>query len=104
VCGPLNCCTPGVFVNSECSRSVASSWVLQKMEDIHHCVGLSSDGFEGEFMALLTAIETSHNWGESVSNSKSANRGKRELKRLPCSINYDSMGGSSSRSRVKGVV
>jgi hypothetical protein len=55
-------------------------------------------------MSLLTAIETSHNWGESVSNSKSANRGERELKRLLCSINYDSMGGSSSRSRVKGVV
>lgn len=93
---------PEEFVNPECSGSSASSWVLQKVEDVYHCVGLSCDGFEGDLIALLTAIEASHNRGEWVSNSKSAIRGKRELKRLSCSINYDLTGGSSSRSTVKG--
>jgi hypothetical protein len=52
-------------------------------------------------MALLTAIEVSNNCGGWVSISKSFNKGQRELKKLACSIHYDSMGGSSSRSRVK---
>jgi hypothetical protein len=71
------------------------------VDDFCHCVGLSCDGFKGDLMELLAAIEASHSQGEWVSNSKSAIGGKRELKRLSCSINYDSTGGSSSRSRVK---
>lgn len=75
------------------------------MEDICHCIGLCCDGFEGDLMAvimLLKQVISVRGGGECVSNSKSANRGIRELKRSSCSINYDSKGGSSSRSRVKG--
>lgn len=63
VCEPLYCCPPGVFVSPDCSGSTSSIWVLQKVDDICQCVGLSCYGFEGEFMALLTAIEASYNWG-----------------------------------------
>jgi hypothetical protein len=72
------------------------------VKDIRHFIGLSCDGFEGQFMALFTAIKASHNQEGWVSNSKTAFRSNRELKRLSCSINYDSTGGNSSRSRVKG--
>jgi hypothetical protein len=102
VCEPLSCCPPSVFAKPECSGPTTSSWVLQKVKDICHFVGLSCEEFEGELMALVTTIEASHNQEGWASNSKSAIISKRELKRLSCSINYDSTGGSSSRSRVKG--
>jgi hypothetical protein len=47
-------------------------------------------------------FEDIHGQEEWISNSKSVNKVKRKLKRLSCSINYNSMGGSSSRSKVKG--
>jgi hypothetical protein len=47
-------------------------------------------------MALLTAIEASRCQEGLAPCSKLGNRANRELKRLPCSINYDSKGGSSS--------
>ena len=69
VCETLNCCPPGVFVKPDCSGSKASSWVLQKLMDVHHYVGLSCDGFEEELMELFIAIEVVTG-GEWVSNSK----------------------------------
>jgi hypothetical protein len=100
-CEPLVCCAPEEFINPECSGSSASSLVLQKVDDFCHCVGLSCDGFKGDLMELLAAIERIIARKSLLSNSKSAIGGKSELKRLSCSINYDSTGGSSSRSRVK---
>jgi hypothetical protein len=55
-----------VSVNCGCSGPMASSWVLQKVMDIRHIVGLSCEGFE-----------TSHNLEGWVSTSKSAIRSKR---------------------------
>lgn len=52
-------------------------------------MGLSCEGFEEELMALFTAIEASHYQEELAFISKPTNRGKRELKILSCSINYD---------------
>lgn len=99
---PLNCC-PLVCFSILSAQDLLLGPAEGGGEDTDHCVGVSCDGFEGELMALLIIIEASHNQGEWVSNSKSANRGERELKRLSCSINYHSTGASSSRSRVKGV-
>jgi hypothetical protein len=31
------------------------------VKNIRHCIGLFCDGFKGQFMALFTAIEASHN-------------------------------------------
>jgi hypothetical protein len=50
VCEPLSCCSP-----------MASRLVLQKVKGIQDVVWLSCEGFEGKFMALLIAIEASHN-------------------------------------------
>jgi ABC-type iron transport system FetAB ATPase subunit len=53
-------------------------------------------------MALLTAIDASHY--QKDSNSKLVKRVKRDLKRLACSINYDSapptQNASSSRQLI----
>lgn len=94
---PLGCCPPSVFAKPEYLGPIASSWVLQKVKDNRHYAGLSHDEvFEGELMALFTATKVSNNWGGLASKSKSVTRSKRELKRLSCSINYDSTYGNSS--------
>lgn len=61
VCEPLSCCSPS-----------ASSWVLQMVKVIQHVIGLSCVGFEGQFMALLTTIEASHNeeWNSQLQISR----------------------------------
>jgi predicted nucleic acid-binding Zn finger protein len=69
VCEPMSC------------SPMASNWVLLGVKDIQHVVGLCCEGFEGQFMALLIAIEASQNQKGWNSNSKSAVRSIRELKR-----------------------
>lgn len=59
-------------------------------------------------MALQIAIKIEprhHQWG-SASSFKKRNKGTRELKRLDCSINYDSKGESSTcgKGKNKGLV
>ncbi len=80
----------------------SSAWVLQKVREIRHCVGVSCEGFEEEYMASLTAVESGHSNNEFVSSSKLGNKENRELERLSCSSNYDSKGGNYSRGRAKG--
>jgi hypothetical protein len=55
---PLNSCPPLEYEKSTGINS--STWVLQKVKEIRQHVGISYEGFEAEFMALLTAIEASH--------------------------------------------
>lgn len=52
------------------------------MKEIRPCVGVSCEGFEEEFMALLTAIEVGHSLSELRSSSKLGIKENRELKRL----------------------
>lgn len=91
-----------LFANETNAGAKSSTWVLQKVMEIRHLLGLSGEGFKEEFIALLTSIEVSHSQKESTSSSKLGNKENRELKRLSCSINYDSKGGNSRRGRVKG--
>lgn len=49
---PLNCRLP--------SQSGVSNWVLHKVKEIQYCVGMECEGFEEQFMALLTTIEVGH--------------------------------------------
>lgn len=53
-------------------------------------------------MALLTAIEASHSQKESTSSSKLGNKENRELKKLSCSINYDSKGVILAKAELRG--
>lgn len=38
----------------------ASDWVIHKVKEIQHNVGIECDGNEEQFMALLTTIEAGH--------------------------------------------
>lgn len=65
---PLNSCPP--FSNEKYVGAKSSAWVLQKVKEICHHVGLSCEGFEEVLMALLTTIEVNHSQKESASSSK----------------------------------
>jgi hypothetical protein len=38
-------------------NKVSPSWVVERVEDFYHVVGLSCDGFEGKMLALFAEIE-----------------------------------------------
>jgi hypothetical protein len=84
----------------------ASDWVVQKAKSFCHIVGLSCEGFEGELLALLTAIEVSRTQNGTTSPfsplTKSRNRRHRELTRLACTVNYDGKGDQSNRGKRQG--
>jgi hypothetical protein len=77
---------------------VYSDWVLQCAKEIRCVVGVSCEGFEEQFMAILTAIEAGRPQKVRGSFSNCGSKGNRELKRLECSINYDSKFENSSRA------
>lgn len=54
-----------------------SDWVLHKVNEIQHIVGLSYGGCEDQFKALLTVIEMCH-----LLETKPSFKKSRELKRL----------------------
>lgn len=74
--------------------SCSSNWAFKKVEEIQDVIGISFEGYEEQFKALLIALETSH--------SKSTTKRDRELKRLTCSINYDVKEGSGGMDKSKG--
>lgn len=41
-------------------QSSISNWVFHMVKDIQKCVGMECEGFEEQFMALLTTIEAGH--------------------------------------------
>lgn len=60
-------------------------------------MGISYDGFDEQFRALLISIEE-----DRFQSPRSISRRNRELKHLTCLINYDGREGSTSKSRSKG--
>lgn len=65
---------------------------------------LSREGFEEELLALFTAIEASHYEQALGYCLNLGKKGKRELRRLSYSINYDANNGSACRGWGKGRV
>lgn len=69
-------------------------------------MGLSYEGYKEQMWALFTAIEANRNMRSMASTSelsaKFDTKGKRELRRLACSINYVVKGGPSNRDKGKG--
>lgn len=59
-------------------------WVLDKVKEIQDFVELSCEGFEDQFIVLLTIIEVSH-----TQSTKSITKKQRDLKRLVWSLNYE---------------
>jgi hypothetical protein len=56
------------------------------MREIRHFVGWSCKGFEEELFALFTAIEAYQSPKETAYSSNLGSKGRRELRRLSCSL------------------
>jgi hypothetical protein len=87
---------------------MSTKWVVERVKDFCHVVGLSCDGFEDKLMSLFNDIEA-HRYSNGVVtdnnfNAKFGSRGQREVKRLECLVNYDGKGGHSLRLARKGRV
>jgi hypothetical protein len=67
-----------------------------------HWVGITCGGFEDQLLAVFEAIIVSNDKKEADPSSSLSIKGKRELNRLACSVNYDVHSGSTSRGRCKG--
>lgn len=69
-------------------------------------VGLSYEGYEAQMMELFTAIEANRKASNVASSSevlaKTNTKGKRELQRLECFINYDAKRGLAF-GKVRGI-
>jgi len=103
---PLNVLPLAVIEEPFVPGVEASDWVVQTIKSFHHVVGVSCEGFKGDMMTLLKAIEASRTQNGTASSSnplsRSVNRRQQELKRLDCSMNYDSKGDQCSRGKGKG--
>lgn len=86
-----------------------SDWVLKRITEVSQLLGLSFKGYKEEALRLFSAIEASWRKG-SPSNpvgtvAETNRRGKRELRNLVCSINYEQGGARADRDshRRRGV-
>ena len=85
-----------------------SDWVLGQSKRIGKVLGASYNGNEERINRLLMEIDGSRSQlfreAGRVNNVKDARKGSRELKRLTCSINYDSDSTMSrGKSRERGL-
>jgi hypothetical protein len=65
-------------------------------------LGISFGGNEKSFLNLLTILEEEQH--REVVGSASTPKGRRELKNLECSINFDARGIGSSRGKDKAIL
>ena len=59
-------------------------------------------GHKLQLLALLTILEGEHHKDTMATNSRSGAKGRRKVKNLESSVNYDGKGASSSRGKRKG--
>jgi hypothetical protein len=93
---PLN-----TYTNSEVDLSGYPDWVIQRANEICPILGISFEGHNLQLLDFLSFIEADRHLGEEGALSCGGKKGKREVKNLECSINYDARGSCSSRGKRK---
>jgi hypothetical protein len=78
-----------------------SNWVIQCANEIYPIVGISYVGHKLQLLALLTFLEEERRNEEVGALSSGGTKGKREVKNLESSVNYDARGSFSSRGKRK---
>jgi hypothetical protein len=91
VVSPLN-----TYTNSEGDLSGYSDWVIQRANEICPILGISFEGHKLQLLDFLSFIEADRHLGEEGALSCRGKKGKREVKNLECSINYEARGSCSS--------
>ena len=76
--------------------SVLGSWMNGSFVKLYHCLGMPTEGFEGEILLLLRKMEERKNIkGKSAEKRRKiqkVSKLERELKKLECSVNYSGAG------------
>ncbi|KAE7995727.1 hypothetical protein FH972_000497 [Carpinus fangiana] len=108
-CEPLDVQMGDTMKGEELNKKEACEWVVERMKDFCHVVGLSLEGHEEELMAMFRAIEADRNKKTSpfvvdvaVEHTTTISKSKRELQHLSCSINYDGKKGVATKAKGKG--
>jgi hypothetical protein len=76
------------------------SEIVQRAMEIGPMLGISCGGDGNQLLNLLTALDKEHCQEVSATPSKRGTKGKRELKNLECSINFE---GSSRGKRKRAL-
>jgi hypothetical protein len=76
-----------------------SDWVIQCANEIYPILGMSFAGHNLQLLAFLTCLEEERRIGDGCT------KGKREIKNLESSINYDAKGSCSNhgKRRARGL-
>jgi hypothetical protein len=91
----------GVGENGEVG-DVGYSEVVQSAMEIYPILGISCGGNEKRLLDFLSVLEEGHR--HEVVAFVPKTKGRRELKNLECSINFDARGDCSSRGKGKRVL
>jgi hypothetical protein len=77
-----------------------SDWVIQCANEIYPILGMSFASHNLQLLAFLTCLEEEHRIGDKCT------KGKREIKNLESSINYDAKGSCSNhgKRRARGPI
>ena len=82
-------------------RGVIEFWSNSCLAKFCHCLGMPTEGVEGEILKLLKRLIERRDHFEKVSGKKrkwqKSLRSNRELKKLECSVNYCGTGGGRQR-------
>jgi hypothetical protein len=78
-----------------------SDWVIQCANQIYPIVGISHEDQKLLLLALLTHLEEERRSEALGALSSGGSKGKREVKNLECTINYDIRGSCSRRGRSR---
>jgi hypothetical protein len=107
-CEPL-AVQKGDMLEGDLTKEETFEWVVERVKGFCHVVGLSLEGHEEEMLALFRATEADRKTKAShtengivVEPTPTSTKGKRELQRLACSINYDGKKGIASKVNGKG--
>jgi len=93
--------TLNTYANSEGVLSSYSDWAIQRANEIYPILGISFEGHNLQLLDFLSFIEEDRRLGEEGALFGGGKKGKREVKNLECSINYDARGSCSSHGKRK---
>ena len=76
--------------------SVLGSWMNGSFVNLYRCLGMPTEGFEGEILFLLRRMEEMKNIKGNLDGKRrkiqKVSRLESELKKIECSVNYSGAG------------
>jgi hypothetical protein len=101
---PLEAQQGDMLKGTTLNKAEACEWVVERVKGFCHIVDLSFSRHEKQMMNPFKAIKDNRKNTPNplVPKTKTTSKGKRELQRLTCSINYDGKKGNAIKVNGKG--